>query len=187
MSGHNHLPEDFEAVYASGVQWSGNPNQALIREAQDFIPGSAIDVGCGEGADSVWLAERGWKVLAIDPAPTAIRRARELAVQRGVDKRIEFCEATIQGVGEQTFDLVSCFYLPMKAEELATLESLVAPGGNLLFVHHEHVHGDIMSPRAVADALTTLKVIELKSTEREVAGGAGAHHTVDEVLIARKA
>ncbi|MBR7835603.1 methyltransferase domain-containing protein, partial [Actinospica durhamensis] len=59
--------------------FSGNPNAVLVAEAADLEPGRALDVGCGEGADALWLARNGWQVTAIDIAPTALTRAAESA------------------------------------------------------------------------------------------------------------
>ena len=41
--------------------WSGRPNPRLVEHATELPPGLALDVGCGEGADVVWLAEHGWR------------------------------------------------------------------------------------------------------------------------------
>ncbi len=50
--------------------WSGKPNTHLVAEIADLTSGFALDVGTGEGADAIWLAERGWQVTAVDwPAP----------------------------------------------------------------------------------------------------------------------
>jgi SAM-dependent methyltransferase len=46
--------------------WSGRPNVQLIAEAQGLTPGRALDVGCGEGTDAIWLAQQGWTVTGID-------------------------------------------------------------------------------------------------------------------------
>ena len=51
--------------------WSGRPNPHLITETGELAPGRAIDVGCGEGADAIWLAERGWEVTGADVSPWA--------------------------------------------------------------------------------------------------------------------
>ncbi len=50
--------------------WSGKPNTHLVAEIADLTSGFALDVGTGEGADAIWLTERGWQVTAVDwPAP----------------------------------------------------------------------------------------------------------------------
>ena len=64
--------------------WSGKPNGRLVAEAGDLDPGTALDVGCGEGADAIWLARRGWAVTAVDISDVAVGRAREAAASTGV-------------------------------------------------------------------------------------------------------
>src|SRR5699024_9482166 len=64
--------------------WSGNPNEALVATVAEMTPGRVLDVGCGEGADAIWLAEHGWDVTGIDLSTTAIDRARTAAEARGV-------------------------------------------------------------------------------------------------------
>src|SRR4051812_25376983 len=64
--------------------WSGRPNGRLVAELADLAPGRALDVGCGEGADAIWLAQRGWTVTAIDVSDVAVGRARANAERLGV-------------------------------------------------------------------------------------------------------
>src|SRR4051812_10422059 len=64
--------------------WSGRPNGRLVADVAGLQPGRALDVGCGEGADAVWLAQRGWAVTAIDISDVAIGRARQAAERAGV-------------------------------------------------------------------------------------------------------
>src|SRR3954451_5532102 len=59
-----------------GSTWSGRPNGRLVADVTGLTAGRALDVGCGEGADAIWLARRGWKVTAIDVSEVAIGRAR---------------------------------------------------------------------------------------------------------------
>src|ERR1700709_605664 len=63
--------------------WSKRPNAQLVAEAADLPTGSALDVGCGEGSDAIWLAERGWRVTAVDWADTALQRGADEAAARG--------------------------------------------------------------------------------------------------------
>src|SRR5206468_12890147 len=61
------------------AMWSGRPNGRLVAEVTGLSPGTALDVGCGEGADAVWLAQQGWTVTAVDVSEVAVRRGREAA------------------------------------------------------------------------------------------------------------
>jgi 2-polyprenyl-3-methyl-5-hydroxy-6-metoxy-1,4-benzoquinol methylase len=71
------VPErDWDAMYLErDAVWSGEPNPQLVAEASDLPPGRALDMGCGEGADALWLAARGWTVTAIDISQVALSRA----------------------------------------------------------------------------------------------------------------
>ncbi|WP_327413955.1 class I SAM-dependent methyltransferase [Streptomyces sp. NBC_01233] len=122
--------------------WSGNPNAALVREVQDLSPGRALDLGCGEGADAVWLARRGWRVTGTDISTVALGRAAEHAAEAGVGglvewQRHDFTESFPDG----EFDLVSACFLHNygdfpRARVLRTAAAAVAPGGVLLVVGH---------------------------------------------------
>lgn len=194
-SGHGHRggkeydETDFEQLYASGVQWSGHPNDALVRIAEDLPPGAAADIGCGEGADAVHLARAGWTVLGVDPADTAVMRSAEAAREAGVAGRTEFLVGDLAALTGRQFDLVSCFYVPYAPDDtvvVGELEKLVAPGGTLAFVHHHFDDPRVLDPRQVAEHLTNLQIVALETAQRAVSSGAGAHHTVDIVLVARK-
>ena len=69
--------------------WSGQPNAQLVAETSRLAPGTALDVGCGEGADAVWLAEHGWDVTAVDISAIALDRARAHASSAGVNISFE--------------------------------------------------------------------------------------------------
>ncbi|MET8320885.1 bifunctional NAD(P)/FAD-dependent oxidoreductase/class I SAM-dependent methyltransferase [Micromonospora sp. NPDC005189] len=122
--------------------WSGRPNPQLVAEVADLAPGRALDVGSGEGADAVWLAERGWRVTAVDISATALGRASEHADAAGVGDRIEFTHADLRDKppAEEAYDLVSAQFMHLpsvqRQELFARLAAAVAPGGVLLIVGH---------------------------------------------------
>ena len=70
--------------------WSGRANVRLVEVAASLPPGRALDLGCGEGGDAMWLAEHGWQVTAVDISQTALDRAAADARARNVADRIDF-------------------------------------------------------------------------------------------------
>jgi SAM-dependent methyltransferase len=124
--------------------WSGKPNPYLVSECDGLTPGLALDVGAGEGADAIWLATRGWRVVASDISAVALERAAAHAAERGEDMagRIEWRHEDIASVqpAAATFDLVTAQYLHLptaaRAVAFGALAAAVAPGGTLLIVGH---------------------------------------------------
>jgi 2-polyprenyl-3-methyl-5-hydroxy-6-metoxy-1,4-benzoquinol methylase len=151
---HNHKheehtgPEVFDEVFweeryrSTTTVWSGNPNPQLVAEASDLNPGAALDVGCGEGADTLWLASRGWQVTAVDFSTVALRRAAAKAEELGIGERVDWVHTDVidwtPAAGR--FDLVSAqfMHLPTQPREalFGRLAAAVAPGGTLLIVGH---------------------------------------------------
>jgi len=112
----------------------------LIAETSELTPGRALELGCGMGANAIWLAERGWQVTAVDFSNAAIEKARRLAEERGVGVEFVVADASMyQPKGE--YDLVTSFYVQLAPDKrramLATASSVLAPGGTLLFVSHD--------------------------------------------------
>ncbi|MFD7625196.1 class I SAM-dependent methyltransferase [Streptomyces sp. NPDC059851] len=122
--------------------WSGKPNAALVREAADLAPGRALDLGCGEGADAVWLARRGWRVTGTDISGVALERAAAHAAEAGVADRVDLQRHDLaESFPSGEFDLVSACFLHNygdfpRARVLRTAAAAVAPGGILLVVGH---------------------------------------------------
>jgi 2-polyprenyl-3-methyl-5-hydroxy-6-metoxy-1,4-benzoquinol methylase len=137
--------EFWDDRYGSADQiWSGNPNQRLVEQVADLAPGSALEVGCGEGADAIWLATRGWQVTAVDVSTVALARAAQQATVVGPDvaERIDWQQADIlswQPTPRQ-FDLVTAHFIHVPAVEREPLHRRLAeavrPGGTLLIVGH---------------------------------------------------
>jgi len=117
------------------------PNGRLVAEVSGLAPGRALDVGCGEGADAIWLARQGWAVTAVDISDVAIGRGRQAGRSAQVDVEWLVADVLEQPPARGAFDLVSLQYpaLPKAAGEASLLALLAAvrPGGVLLVVHHE--------------------------------------------------
>jgi SAM-dependent methyltransferase len=202
---------DWDHRYAGPDRaWSGNPNGTFVHEVAGLAPGRALDVGTGEGADALWLAERGWKVTATDISGNALARVRAEAERRGLDidlVRGDANDRTPFGTG--TFDLVSLQYGSFKRTPdqrgLRSLLDAVAPGGTLLVVHHDltplgesvdvATQTRMYDPEAfvgvqeVAAALTAdpdTWHIEIHETRPRPPGATSTHHVHDVVLRARR-
>lgn len=119
-----------------------DPHPYLAQETGDLVPGTALEAGCGAGAEAVWLAAQGWKVTAADISTDALARAAERA--RAYDVSVHFVEADLTGWDPGTrFDLVSTHYAHAAMPPLAFYDRIaawVAPGGTLLIVGHRHGH-----------------------------------------------
>jgi SAM-dependent methyltransferase len=149
--------------------WSGRANATLVDVVQDLPAGTALDLGCGEGGDAVWLALRGWQVTAVDVSPTALRRAAEHAQQAGVADRITTERHELgRSFPGGTYDLVSAAFLHSPVElpredVVRQAAAAVAPGGRLVVLGHagapswappEHVaHAHFPTPQEVLESL----------------------------------
>jgi SAM-dependent methyltransferase len=195
--------------------WSGEraasmatsePNPHLARELGDLAPGTALDAGCGGGAEAIWLASRGWQVTGADIAVAALGHAAERAEASGVAGQVTWVQADLStwepGI---TFDLVTTHYAHPAMPQLEfydRISSWVAPGGTLLIVghlHHDaaghharggvhgHGHGDHEPPTeasATAAAITARldparwEVVTAQETSRTVPGNDVTVHDV---------
>jgi SAM-dependent methyltransferase len=133
-----------ERYRSSSALWSGRPGPHLVTEASGLVPGNALEAGCGEGADTIWLAGQGWQVTAVDISTVALARGAARAAQAGADiaRRITWQHADLAGwiPGTARYDLVSAQFMHLPPEPRGSLfrllAALVAPGGSLLVVGH---------------------------------------------------
>ena len=205
---HQHHPspdqgaaEFWDQCYAEAgdEMWSGKPNGTVVVELSDLRPGRALDVGCGEGADSLWLAERGWTVTGVDVSAVAVERARAAAAAAGLTSEVTWQVADVLADPPESkaYDLVvmmyPAFHHPVTPEALRRLADAVTPGGTLLVVHHvvdldpAADHGfdpaAFVSVAEIAEALGgTEFAVDVHETRSRPDPPPDAHHADDEVL-----
>jgi thioredoxin reductase len=149
--------------------WSGSPNEALVAEVSDLVPGTALDAGAGEGGDACWLAGRGWKVTAADISRVALERAASRA--EGLGLEITWLHADLAvSPAPGAYDLVTAHFLHvprfLREPLYRHLAAAVAAGGTLLVVGHDFSD---MRP----------ELAEMGWTADELAGWLGSGWTVE--------
>jgi SAM-dependent methyltransferase len=197
----------WEEHYSATPQvWSGRVNARLAEVAPTLDGRRALDLGCGEGADAIWLAEHGWTVIAVDVSTTALTRAREAATSRGVADRIDFVECDLtRELPVGPVDLVSAQFLHStvamdRSAVLRRAAAAVAPGGTLLIVDHAAAppwasrlhHHEFPTAESVLDGLALdgaqWQPIRVERAERSARGPGGEEATlVDNVIVVRRA
>lgn len=212
-TGHEHSaadpagffePSSWEQRYAGdGTHWSGAPNPQLVAEASRLAPGTALDIGSGEGADVIWLAQQGWQATGVDFSANGLARAAQHAERAGVAAQTSWQQADARTltVPAPGVDLVTTHYLHPAAgampEVLARLAQAVAPGGHLLVVGHAPT-ADHPAPTAAhqqamfraADLLPTVpegfEVLVAEQRPRTVVREGRSLEVEDSVLLLRR-
>ena len=202
-----HHASSWEERYASVEQlWSGRPNNWLPELAVDWEPGAALEIGCGEGADVLWLAEHGWRVTGLDLSATAVARLSREAERRGVASRVTGRVHDVEaGLPEGPFDLVTSFYVHGGPEEgsldlvalLSDAAARIAPGGRLLTAvhavnppwhrHHARTYtaGELVT--GLAEATAGWEVVVAEERQRRVIGPDGQEDSrADAVVCLRR-
>jgi len=201
---------DWDHRYSGDAMWSGHPNGTLVQEVAGLAPGRALDVGAGEGADALWLADQGWHVTASDISQRALDRVDAAARSQGLAVRCHHADANALDPFEAApFDLVSAQYasIPRTPDWRAVRNLLdaVAPGGTLLIVSHDlepmrtpidtTTHSRAFDPDAyirvddMAAALSDTPGWQIETHEKRPRPGGSAtaaHHVDDVVLRARR-
>ncbi|WP_082557139.1 bifunctional 2-polyprenyl-6-hydroxyphenol methylase/3-demethylubiquinol 3-O-methyltransferase UbiG [Modestobacter sp. Leaf380] len=195
--------EFWDLHYGAGTVWSGDPNPVLVQHATALTPGSALDVGCGEGADAIWLARAGWTVTGADVSQVVLDRCAALARDAGPDvaarTRWQQADALTWAPPALTHDLVSAQFLHLPRPALHALHrrlaAAVRPGGTLLVVSHdpadahEHAHRPdtpdmFVSAADMAGVLDPAHWdVEVGSPQRQAPGPDGTPVTVRDAVL----
>ncbi len=127
--------------YSGAVELYGvEPNQFVAAELAGLSPRRVLDLGCGQGRNSVWLALQGHAVTGLDQSEIGIRQARELAEQAGTTVDFQVCDAIDDYQPEPTYDLVVLSYLQlppdMRLAAHAKAVASLAPGGEIFLIAH---------------------------------------------------
>ena len=128
--------------------FNNRPNVFLMEIAKNRKPGAALDVGMGQGRNSIWLAQQGWTVTGFDPAERAVALARETAAKLGLDLNTEVKRMEDFDFGERRWDLILLSYVGGR-EMAEVLQRALKPGGVLVI---EAFHRDATRDLTIGSA-----------------------------------
>lgn len=181
--------------------WTAAPNQFLVSETRGLEAGRALDLGCGEGRNAVWLAEQGWEVTAVDFSDVGVGKGRQMASRRGVHIDWIVSDLNDYQPPPRVFDLVIDFYIHLPPDQRRSLStkaaSAVAPGGTLLIVGHDLTNladgyggpqdpALLHSPETLVPALGDLEVQRAVRVTRQVENEEGRFDAIDSLVRATR-
>ena len=188
--------EHWDRKYAEAEQlWSVKPNRTFASEASNLAAGRALDLACGEGRHAVWLAERGWRVTAVDFSEVAIARARARAAREQVEVDFHCSDLLDFEPGRDAFDLVLVLFLQLPRDErrlvLSRAAAALAPGGTFLLVGHdvENLESGVGGPSdpsvlySAADIVDELPELEIEKAEQVLRTVDGADRPAIDALV----
>ncbi|MDJ0396314.1 class I SAM-dependent methyltransferase [Rhodococcus sp. G-MC3] len=168
MTTHDDAPTVFDQPFwdnlytERAMRWSGNANPVLVTEASKLEPGTALDIGSGEGGDAFWLADNGWTTTGSDISVVALDRARQAQGERTIEW---LHRDLLEWAPESSYDLVTAHFFqlpPLQVGPAFTrFGNAVAAGGHLLIVGHspndamasQHQHAEMLFG---VDSITSL-------------------------------
>ncbi|AGK77718.1 class I SAM-dependent methyltransferase [Streptomyces microflavus] len=200
----------WDGIYAARTAATDpRPNVRLTETVSDLPPGDALELGCGEGGDTLWLARRGWRVTAVDLSAVAVERLTTLARSLGLGDRVTAeqhdLDASFPKGPDGGFDLVTAHYLhtPHELDRAAALRRAahaLRPGGRLLVVDHgstapwswnQDPDAHYPGPQEVADGIAldpAVWTVERAASPRRTATGPDGTtaEVTDHVLVVRR-
>ena len=136
---------DWDERHRGGDFEGEGPNPTLVAGVKGLVPGSALELASGSGTNAVWLAQQGWRTTAVDWSPVGLANGKAKADAAGVAVDWQERDLFEWSPPARAFDLVVLVYLHLPVDErvpvYARAAAAVAPGGRLLIVGHDRLHG----------------------------------------------
>lgn len=184
-----------EAAVAHSSVWSLEPNAWIAQAVGGLEPGTAVDLGAGEGRNALWLASLGWGVTAVDFSSVGLATGASRAESLGLDIEWVTADATTWIAPDQV-DLVVVAYLQLPADDLAralgNAIGYLVPGGTIAVIGHDadNLVRGVGGPQdatvlytvdALREIAAGLRIVECRQFDRPTPKGTA----IDAVLLAR--
>lgn len=134
---------------AERPRFNASPNAFLVEVVRNRKPGTALDVGMGQGRNAVWLAQNGWNVTGFDPAEKAVALALQNASKHGVKLATEIKGSEDFDFGENKWDLIVLSYVGVR-EISDKVQRSLRPGGIVVV---EAFHRDATRGRSIGSGV----------------------------------
>jgi SAM-dependent methyltransferase len=183
--------ETWDERYAAGKYSTAEPHRLLLELAGKLLPGKALDLACGTGRHAVFLAEKGWNVIAVDNSRVGIEIAAERAKQKGVE--VDFRTADLEkgefAIEPEAYDLICDFYY-LQRELFAPMKAGVKPGGIIVSTVHIYGAGEeagnfLLLEGELREYFRDFEILHYHETSRTDAD-AGEHHRRTAEIIAKR-
>lgn len=202
MTSPNDRREYWNERYATqGLVWGVGANRFVAAELSGLSPRRALDLGCGQGRNAIWLAQQGHTVTGVDVSDVAIDHARRLAAEAGVDVEFVAHDLATWQPEPAAYDLVVLSYLQLPAATRrivhASAVTAVAPGGRILLIahHRDNLERGIGGPQSLdvlfdeaqlADDFAELELVRNEVVLRPVDKDGMSGEAIDILFIAEK-
>ncbi|HVE57786.1 MAG TPA: methyltransferase domain-containing protein [Pyrinomonadaceae bacterium] len=184
-------PETWDARYAHGKYSSAEPHKLLIELAEKVKAGKALDLACGTGRHAIFLAEKGWRVTAVDNSAVGIEIARQRATEKALE--IDFCAADLEKgefqIEENAYDLICDFYY-LQRDLFAAMKKGVKPDGIIIATIHIYGEGEdagrfLLREGELKEFFNDFEILHYHETP-QTDTDAGEHHRRTAEIIAKK-
>jgi tellurite methyltransferase len=125
--------EQYRRQADTAAERESAPNPLLVDAARDLPPGRALDLACGTGRNTLWLAERGWSVTAVDGSPAALEILRSRATGLHVETQMADLEDSAFTIESTGYDLIAmCYYF--QGSLIEQCKRGLVPGGVMIAI-----------------------------------------------------
>lgn len=151
-------------VHDTAAFFNKRPNALLVNTIQQVKPGKALDIGMGQGRNSIFLAEQGWNVTGIDVADEAVNVALAQAKEKKLNLTAKLEPMQTFDFGIRQWDLIVHVYEGCLNGDSSKFEKIVKalkPGGLLVFeFFHQEAGVKMGSPEFGCTAANTKQLVE---------------------------
>lgn len=164
------------------TEFNRQPSRLLIEAIRGRKPGSALDLGMGQGRNAVYLAREGWHVTGVDMSDLAVAQAKAHAAQAGVSLNAVLDGLDHYDFGKNRWDIIILFYLhawynSARPRSAQRIYDALNPGGLLVIEGFAGRPKYMFQPNELLHDFTDLRVLlyEDKQGEADWAPGRKTH------------